>query len=160
MNRIRKGLVEVGVGVQERPQVLEQGNVVVISGHKSIAMEEFLTSLGPSLRDKYVLLFSCDAPGDIALNSRLIREFGAKGVHFFADTINLQAVTDVVLELAGKAAAQQGRARTLERLLRDAVDAAVNTTPVKRLKEEIGKLRRGITQVSERQAQDALSQPA
>lgn len=162
MDRIRMYLQKFGLGVADGPRVIEHGNVLVISGHKDFQLTEYLTALGErqALRGKYVLLFSCNDPGDVLLNSRLTREFGAVGVHFFAGVINLQAVTDVIRALARKVAEPRRQGQTLERLIREAVDAAVGGTRARRLQEEIRKLRRGITQVSELHGSRPIMQPA
>jgi YD repeat-containing protein len=150
-DRIRMYLKEFGVGVADGPRVIERGNVLMISGHKDFRLAEYLTALGGkgALRDRYVLLFSCNDPGDVTLNARLIGEFGAAGVHFFGDAVHLQAVTDVIRELA-RTVAQTGQdGQTLDRLIRQAVDAAASRNKVRPLGLEILKLRRGITQISE-----------
>ncbi|HLG54933.1 MAG TPA: hypothetical protein VI485_06355 [Vicinamibacterales bacterium] len=160
-DRIKMSLRDVGVAIADRPELLERGNVLMISGHKDFRLAEYLVMLGMSgaLRDKYVLLFSCNDPGDVRLNSRLIGEFGAAGVHFFGSAVHLQAVTDVIHELARRVGETRQGGQTLDRLIRESVDSAAKRNKVLPLDAEIRKLRRGIMQISQLELRHAF-QPA
>jgi hypothetical protein len=147
---LRGHLQRSGIRVADGITVVEAGNTLVISGHKGAPLREYISALGAAnaLRRRYVVLFSCYASGDAAFNARLIREFGATGVHFFTEEINPYSVSDTLFQFGKSLRQAVGPGATLERLLRRAVGDAAGAADTEKQRIEINKLLRGITQIS------------
>jgi len=148
---IQRRLQESGVEVAKGARVFQQGNVLLVVGHKDQGLRNYLTALGDagSLKDKYVLLFSCHAASDVDLNAHLIRQYGLTGIHFFGDEVNINAVSDALFHLGDSLKEDRPGGRTLPMLLRQAIERAKGKADPARLKQELQKLLRGVTQVSE-----------
>ena len=126
------------------------GKVVILTGHSSAELRMWVESLGRSgaLRGKLVVLNSCHGAMDTAWNSRLIREFGATGVRSYVEEITPQAVKDVMVHFNNLLKAPRSFGETLEQLWNKAVDRALGEAEFQNLKQQIEKLRLGVTQLS------------
>jgi YD repeat-containing protein len=151
-----------GIAVATGVSVVERGNVLIVTGHKDEALRAYLESAGQAgaFRDKFIVLLSCYAAGDVELNSSLIRRYGALGVHFFPEQIQVDAVAKVLSQSAQLLQAG-GPERTVGRLLADAVAAVIRNMrhDIPRLRMEIEKLRRGVSQLSRANPTSPLSVP-
>jgi hypothetical protein len=150
LTTLRKHLKSSGIRVADGITVMDGGNTLVISGHKAESLHEYVSALGSAkaLEGRYVVLFSCYAAGDAAFNARLIRDFGATGVHFFTEEINPYSVSDTLFQLGRTLQQAPGSGAALERLLRRAVGDAAGAADTEKQKIEIDKLSRGISQIS------------
>jgi hypothetical protein len=132
--------------------IAEASNIIIITGHKDTSLQNYIMELGGKgcLQGKMVLVFSCYDQGDTGFYSKAIEKSGIRGIKFFRDTINPQAVQEVVVAMCDVLEKTQGSVTDLKHLLKQAVDQALekNKNGPGFLLDEIKKLQKGITQVS------------
>ncbi len=160
ITQIASNLEDAGITIEGGMKAVKQSNVLVISGHKDVAMVNYLEDhiKRGNFRGKHVVLFSCFQSGDAGLNHRIIQEGGAKSVIYFPDAIFPQAVNAVMSEfidlLETRQKNQDISPRELQSLLDESIDAAHRKSqvsePPKPIEEQnqIKNLRRNIEQLS------------
>jgi hypothetical protein len=134
-------------------RIVEASNIIIITGHKDEALRNYIMELGRKgcLQDKWILMLSCYEQGDTAFNSKVIKEFGIRGINFFGDSINPQAVQEVVIAIPDVLKKMPGSVSDLKDLQKKAVDHALEKNksgPARLLLPEIEKLKKGLTQIS------------
>ncbi|MCU0440366.1 MAG: hypothetical protein MUC49_20945 [Raineya sp.] len=139
----------------EVPGNLQQANVLLLSGHKEKAYEDFLKNIADKglLEDKVVAVFSCNEKGTANLNSYLINKGKAKKIIFFPSTILVTAIDAVFKELAEltKELHTIPDGISFNELIDKAVDKALIKYPGdtdKVLRENIQQLKHFINQIS------------
>lgn len=158
VNSMKNKLSSSGIMVHELdldfaniPEEISQANILLLSGHKESAYEEFLKKLADKglLRDKVVAVFSCNETGTANLNSYLIKKGYAKKVIFFPSKIDITAVNAVfseLTELTKNITIPEGIA--LDKLIDEAVEKALNNPKYEDLKDEIKLFKEFINQTS------------
>ncbi len=142
---------ELDLDITNVPDNLLQANVLLLSGHKESAYEEFLKKLADKglLRNKVVAVFSCNERGTANLNSYLIKKGYAKKVIFFPSKIDVTAINAVfseLSELTKNITVPEGVA--LDKLIDEAVEKAFNNPKYEDLKNEIKLFKEFINQTS------------
>jgi hypothetical protein len=154
ITNIRLALKGAGVHVETSMKTLEQRNILVLSGHKDAAFENYIDAhiRAGNLKGKQILLFSCYQAGDPNLIHRMVTEGGAKGVVFFSQEIEVSAVNSVLKELAdtlGKVSrAPEGPVQVID-LLDESIDKAMSRAGTSESqKKAIRVLRERVPQIS------------
>ena len=142
---------ELDLDITNVPDNMLQANVLLLSGHKESAYEEFLKKLADKglLRDKVVAVFSCNERGTANLNSYLIKKGYAKKVIFFPSKIDVTAINAVfseLSELTKNITIPEGVA--LDKLIDEAIGKAFNNPKYEDLKDEIKLFKEFINQTS------------
>jgi hypothetical protein len=151
---IASSLQDAGVAVENSMANLSRPNVLIISGHKDKALEQYVDAhvKAGNFRDKLVVLFSCYQAGDADLAHRAISEGGAREVIYFSQEISPAAVNIVMLEFARLleelGETPDGRRRVLD-VIDESIEAVLRRSDVPpERKEEIQKLRDSVPQLS------------
>ena len=133
---------------------------MVISGHKDQAFIDYVEahSKAGNFKDKFVVLFSCYQHGDEALNHRLIKEGGAKGILFFMEEINPLAVRETLFEMLKLIESQQYSEQQVKELIERSVENAKSKAP-KAFGDEIEKMSKGTVQLSDKDFSQLASTP-
>ena len=152
---IERQLKWMGVQIRYDTQTFEQGNVMVISGHKDEALVDYLEAhrKAGNFKDKIVVLFSCYQNRDESLNHKIIKEGGARGVLFYSEKINPIAVRETMIELGKLLNIQDFSEQQMSELLDRSVQNAKSRAPGA-LKREIEKMGNGVLQLSRQVIED------
>lgn len=86
---------------------LEAHNIIVLAAHNEQELFDRLNSIGPKLKGRLVLLATCGEPANADNISQLLKAYDAAGFAVFPDRIDLDAVEDVVREMAEQVKARE-----------------------------------------------------
>ena len=150
IDQIKDILSESGIRVSKVRGPIQESNLLIITGHKNQQFRDYIEHLGKAgvLKGKHVVLFSCYKAGDEEFNSKNIKKFGIRGIHFFSETIHPQAVQEVIVELSKILRDKQKPGTKSNKLLIKSIKQALKTNSQSTLRQEIEKMRHGITQIS------------
>lgn len=144
-------LREAGVTVERGFAPSAKTNVLVLTGHKDREFVRYVNELGYSgvFKGHVVAMASCYEVGDEALNSRIVRSFGAKAVLFYDRRLNVNAVESVLFELTQLLKGENFSPARLDELLNRSIDKALEKLENAPLRSDMEKMRRSVIQVSQ-----------
>ncbi len=124
-------------------------NVILITGNKDQKFEEYLAKLFKEvdLKDKVLVTFSCFKEGSDYLNTFLIKNFKTNSIIYFPTKINPDATKKVLLEFS-ELLSKNTEQKTIKELMEQSIEIMYNSETIPFLKNEIGKLRQFIIQLS------------
>lgn len=127
-----------------------KANVVLVTGHKSDELRNFITKHGNAgnLKNRTLVVLSCFDSADANFFSDLIKKYGIREVVYFPYELKSSSVEIILDELIQAIERESGTGKYLHDLLRKAVEKAIED-PLNRInKSELEKLLYSIKQVS------------
>ena len=148
IDHIEDALHEAKIKIIKNTRKVDAANIVVITGHNDAALRNYVEELGPSLRDKYVLMLTCHDSEATVFYSKIIKRYDVKGFRFISETIQPDAVKETVYWMSQIIREQPAYNKALSELLTEGVKRARENNSGQYLLIEIEKMTKGITQVS------------
>jgi YD repeat-containing protein len=114
----------INAQVERLPATSQDGDLVIISGHNSVGLENIVEQLGNqrSLEGKTVLLLTCGVPG-AATHDALLRDAGAAQVVSFSGPIDARLLPRLTRDVRmGLERSDQPASRAILKVLQDAIE--------------------------------------